>query len=202
MINKQRREVGPSTRTTSTWRGRSRSDTAHAHLSGSVLSLAYAEFLGRVRWEVMITLTFDPRRRFPVSRDRAVQEAIKWANTLAYAVARPIGWLIAAERGRGGSWHAHVLIVGVDERAVEPVASLWRSRNGRLDIKPVYEGTGAVLYTTKTAADEGQVVVADTLATYLKDHVAAVAPTTVIELHPAAGIEGTATATGIVTSPG
>lgn len=176
--------IGPSMRRAATWRGRAPSKSPDAHLHGAVLTKAWAEFLGRIRWEVMVTLTFDQRRRFPVGRDRAIREAVRWANTLAYGSALPICWLVAAERGRGGSWHSHVLIVGADDRAVEPTAALWRFRNGLAYITPVYDGHRLVVYATKADASKGHVVVADTIQSYLADNVGAIAPMNVIDLHP------------------
>jgi hypothetical protein len=36
---------------------------------------AWGEFFGRVPWEWFVTLTVDPKRRFPISRELVSREA-------------------------------------------------------------------------------------------------------------------------------
>ena len=78
---------------------------------------------------------------------------------------RPVAWLIALERSASGQWHAHVLLVGVPHD-IAAVATMWKLRNGLIDVQPVSDANKAVLYTTKQAALSGEVVLSDTLARY------------------------------------
>ena len=59
------------------WSGRYR-------LRGDALSRAWGVFLGRVPWELFVTLTFDPKRVFPASERRASREAFRWCNDTAH----------------------------------------------------------------------------------------------------------------------
>ncbi len=76
-------------------------------------------------------------------------------------------WLIALERGASGLWHAHVLLADV-RGDISALATIWESRNGQIDVQPVTNGPGAVLYTTKEAALSGEILLSDTLASYGK----------------------------------
>jgi hypothetical protein len=58
-----------------------------------------------------------------------------------------------------------VLLVGVS-RDISALATKWELRNGLIDVQPVSNAIGAVLYTTKQAALSGEVVLSDTLAPY------------------------------------
>src|SRR5262245_38925845 len=124
------------------WNGRLR-------VHGPRLRLAWAEFLGRIPWERFTTLTFDPKRVFPVSRERADREVFWWLGVSGHIIRRPIGWVYAVERHASGQWHAHALTVGGGHAAEWRVASdLWRVRNGLADIRPVDSIDGAALYTS------------------------------------------------------
>ena len=83
----------------------------------------WARFLGRFKWEFFITLTFDPRRVFPVGRELADREAFEFCKDVARAARRPIGWAYVVEPGKGGCWHAHVILIGLDRA--------WRTRMER-----------------------------------------------------------------------
>ena len=120
-------------------------------------------FLGCVPWKLFLTLTFDPKRVFPVGRERAEREAQQWCNLLGYMSRCPLRWLYAAERSARGHWHVHVLLTDLDEKRIAPALGVWRSRNGNVDVRPVYNGGGAVLYTMKEAALNGEVVISDTI---------------------------------------
>src|SRR5689334_19944682 len=91
-----------------------------ATLRGDELKRAWAQFLGRVGWEFFVTLTFDPNRVPDVDRALAVSEARWWCGDVARLTRTPVGWIIAAERGHGGRWHAHVLLVGLPEHGLGP----------------------------------------------------------------------------------
>jgi hypothetical protein len=131
-----------------------------------MLRVAWVDFLGRVPWDLFVTLTFDPKRVFPVPCTRAGREAFEWCGMIACALRHPIGWLIALERGFSGQWHAHVLLVGV-AADMAAFAELWALRNGHIDVKPVTDGAGIVLYSTKQAALSGEIVLSDTLPLYV-----------------------------------
>ena len=127
---------------------------------------AWGQFLGYVPWQFMVTLTFDPRRIFPVSRQTAMREAVGWCHRLSWVVRRPVAWLVAVERGKAGLWHAHVLLVGAPEHLGPAPEAMWRQRNGFIRVTPVDTARGAVLYATKEAARVGEVELSDTLIRY------------------------------------
>jgi len=130
------------------------------------LRRAWSEFLGRLQWQQSVTLTFDPKRVFPVSRERAEREASWWCAQLARVARRAVGWLFAAERTANGLWHVHVLVIGAGRLPWKLMNDLWRTRNGHAKIVPVHDTSGAVLYTTKEAYRTGEIVLSDTLTRY------------------------------------
>lgn len=130
------------------------------------LADAWGEFLGRVPWESFATLTFSPRLVSDVSQDLARDESIWWCHQTARILRRPVGWLVAPERGRGGRWHSHVLLVGTGGDLGDAPGAMWNQRCGRIDFQTVYNAPGAVLYTTKSAASIGEVTLSDTLKRY------------------------------------
>lgn len=132
---------------------------------------AWAEFLGRLPWQLFITLTFDPHRVSPVDHNRADREAFAWCNQTARIYRRPLGWVYAPERGKSGLWHLHALMIGVPFVAGQPsmlpeAAGMWAARNGRIDVRRVYDCQGVTLYTTKRDAVAGTLVWSDTLGKY------------------------------------
>ncbi len=141
---------------------------------------AWGTFLGRVRWRVFVTLTFDPKRAYPVDSVRASKEAFWWCGQTGRVLRRPVGWIYAPERGRCGQWHVHALLVGADAVELADAAAMWRGRNGGIDWRPVTDCIGATLYTTKVAALTGEIVWSDTLRRYRND----VADAESIGLHP------------------
>lgn len=143
------------------------------------LHQAWANLLGRILWEVFVTLTFDEKRCFPIDREMADREAFWWCGYVGRVFRRPVGWVYAVERGGAGGWHVHALIVGVDnQRWTAPVAT-WRERCGFIDVKPVTECHRIALYTSKSVTLDGEIVLSDTLGRYQ----GALAATTVVELH-------------------
>jgi hypothetical protein len=77
--------------------------TCRMPATDKALSQAWGLFFGRVPWEAMATLTFDPKRVFPVSSARAWAEATDWCSRLGYIYRRQVDWLCATERGRSGT---------------------------------------------------------------------------------------------------
>ncbi len=138
----------------------------YARVHSHDLQRAWADFVGRVPWELFVTLSFDPGRVFPVDRQRAEREALRWCQFVACVYRRPVAWLYATERGATGLWHVHVLLAGIGNLRIATAAAVWRTRNGWIHVKPVHGAHRAVLYTTKQACQTGTVVVADTLARY------------------------------------
>ena len=136
-------------------------------IRGQELVAAWGERLGTLPWEFFVTLTFDPKRVYPVGARRAEKEAVWWCGQVVHLQRRSIGWLCACERGRSGLWHVHGLLIGVKTLGRAP-AAMWRARNGRCDVRPVTAGMGAVLYTTKDAARTGEVYFSDTLSQYCR----------------------------------
>jgi hypothetical protein len=130
-----------------------------------MLRLAWVEFLGCIPWNLFVTLTFDPKRVYPESATRAEKEALTWCGQVGWALRRPVGWLIATERGTSGQWHAHALLADVPHD-IAALAATWELRNGLIHVRPVTDANRAVLYSTKQAAFSGTVVLSDTLTRY------------------------------------
>jgi hypothetical protein len=121
---------------------------------------AWAGFLGRVPWQLFVTLTFDPKRHAADSVT-ASREAFWWCCQTARIYRVPAAWAYAPERGFTGLWHAHVLMVGTPMRIPE-ACGMWKARNGHIDVRPVTDRQGASLYTSKSAALTGDIVWSDT----------------------------------------
>jgi hypothetical protein len=147
---------------------------------GAELQQAWDEFLGGLPWDWFVTLTFDPNRVYPVGQERAAREAVKWCETVAASLRRPVGWLVAVERSRSGQWHAHVLLIGT-LGPIDAAVGLWQVRNGRVDVRLVTQASGAVLYASKDAYQTGAIYVSDTLGLYL----ASTMKGETVRLHPA-----------------
>lgn len=146
-----------------------RDDWQHRHrLRRAALQLAWSDFLSRVAWELFVTLTFDPKKVFPVSSQTASREAFWWCGQAGRLLRRPIAWVYAPERGPSGLWHVHALLVGTSGNALPAARALWRARNGRIDVRLVADVQGVTLYTTKQAALTGEIVWADTLQHYAR----------------------------------
>ena len=141
-------------------------DPRGRRLRRDMLVDAWGCFLGRVPWQFMVTLTFDPRRIFPVDRQTAMREAVGWCHRLSWVVRRPVAWLVAVERGKAGRWHAHVLLVGAPDHLGPAPEAMWRQRNGFIRVMQVDQARGAVVYATKEAARLGDVELSDTLIRY------------------------------------
>ncbi len=137
------------------WRERDR-------LRGRELVRAWGGYLGRIPWQLSATLTFDPKRVFPVSRDLASREAFWWVGLVARLCRRPVGWAYSVERGKSGLWHAHALLVDAGRPNRETLEKVWLMRNGHAVVKLVRDVIGISLYTTKQAID-GEVVLSDTV---------------------------------------
>jgi hypothetical protein len=136
-------------------------------VNGPELRLAWAEFLGRIPWDMFTTLTFDSKRVFPVGRELADREVFWWLSVAGHIFRRPIGWVYVVERHASGLWHGHALVSGAGAAASWKVASdIWRVRNGLADIQRVDSIEGAALYTSKSVAVDGEVVLSDTLSRY------------------------------------
>ncbi len=149
----------PTPTTEGRWRSR-------AALTGDALSEAWAAFLGRVPWTHFWTLTFDPKRRFPVPERLASREAFAWANQGSRVRRSPLGWMYATERGASGLWHVHALTAATSTEVADYMESDWRLRNGHVHVRPVTNSVKSVLYSTKSAAERGEVVCADTLGDF------------------------------------
>jgi hypothetical protein len=136
-------------------------------LSGAELIDGWATWLGHFQWQWFITLTFDPKRVFPVSRTVVEREATWWSNLVAKTLRLPVGWACAPERGRGGHWHGHLVMLATTTRwSPKTLLPVWTRRNGRIDLRPVHDLGGLGLYLTKEAAEAGTIVLSDTLVKY------------------------------------
>lgn len=152
---------------TTQWRtfGRRANASGHVRVRGAMLLLGWVEFMGNIPWDLLVTLTFDPKRVFPVSSTRAEKEALTWCGLFGWTFRRPVAWLIALERHQSGQWHAHVLLAGVPND-IALLARLWELRNGRIDVQAVSNAVGAVLYSTKEAALAGEIILSETVGKY------------------------------------
>ena len=152
------------TRTTTRWPERGGADwSGRSRTRGRELSQAWATWLACVAWQYFVTLTFDPKKVFPVDAALASREAFWWFGQVGRLHRRPVGWLYAVERGRGGAHHVHGLLVGVPGELGSAPAAMWEQRNGRCHVQPVTGSRRAVLYTSKDAALSGEIALSDTL---------------------------------------
>ena len=140
--------------------------TQRNKMQAAKLSLAWGGLVGSIPWQLFVTLTFDPKKVFPVNAKLADKEAFWWFNQVARLVRLPIGWIYAVERGQTGMWHAHGLIVGLSRPIGDAAHSMWKERNGRLLIQSVDDSKRLTIYTTKQAALTGEIVCSDTLGRY------------------------------------
>jgi hypothetical protein len=129
------------------------------------LVLAWSQWLEGVPWELFVTLTFDPKRVFPVDRNMASREAFWWCCETSRMHRSAIAWAYAPERGRTGLWHVHALLAGAPPR-LPAACELWKVRNGHIDVRPVRDVRGASLYASKSAALTGEIVWSDTCRRY------------------------------------
>lgn len=153
---------------TTRWPGPLRDDhwRARTELRGGAMAAAWGEFIGCVPWTKLWTLTFDPKRRFPVGQERASREAFSWVNQAARVQRQPIAWVYATERGASGLWHVHALTTGTIDKVDEYMMLDWQLRNGHAHAATVTDSVGAVLYASKSAAMRGEIVCSDTLVKY------------------------------------
>jgi hypothetical protein len=149
----------PDERPQGTWRARIRPPV-------NELAKAWAHFFGRVPWVAMVTLTFDSKRIFSISRARASRHAWWWCASLGGIVRRPIAWLYATEQGRNGAWHVHALVAGLSVGEVRSAAEMWRLARGIAHVTDVKEGERAVLYVAKGIPYHSEVVFSDTIDIY------------------------------------
>lgn len=149
-------------------------------LQKDALKEGWAKFIGKLPWRHSVTLTFDPKRRQRVGQELASREAFRWLNAIAADSRSPIGWVYATERGRSGLWHVHALITKVPENVLQHQVRSWELRNGMVNAVPVSDADGAVVYLTKNAALDGEVVLSDTIAQF-RD---ALTANVVVRLHP------------------
>lgn len=131
----------------------------------ATLSAAWTQFLAGVEFDAMASLTFDPKRVFPVSRGRAEHEAVRWCQCVAFHCRRNVGYLVTTERHRSGLWHAHALLAGfgTSRANFDFVETVWRHRNGIALVRTVRDSNAAVGYVTKRAARPGHIVWSDNL---------------------------------------
>ena len=135
-------------------------------LQGEQLRAAWARFLGNVPWVTMATLTFDPRKRFNVSRETASRETFRWCGLASLALRQPLAWVYATERQASGRWHTHVLLADAEPDQCKAPVAIWEARNGLADVRPVSYSHGALRYIAKEAAEEGELVLSDTITRY------------------------------------
>jgi len=98
---------------------------------------ALADYLSVIGWEAFMTLTVDPKRRFPVDERLANREGFWWCTNVGKLARRDVAWLYVTERGRGGAWHTHALLIGIGAVDWTTLAAVWEMRNGRIDVQSV-----------------------------------------------------------------
>ena len=157
-------------------------DWKNRHVTSAMqLKDAWGQFLGRIDWDAFVTLTFDPKRQFPVPALVASREAFWFFGLLGCIWRSAVGWLYAVERGSRGQWHAHGLAVGTKDRSWDAPKALWQERNGIIDVStPIRSVHDVVLYTTKEACRTGDMTLSDTLHHYRHR----LAPKQTVSLHP------------------
>lgn len=144
------------------------------------LQRAWGEWLGRVPWNVMVTGTFDEKRVRRPSQRLADKEAFWWCGLLGKLSRRSVTWIYVTERGAGGSWHMHALVVGTDGMSWDVPVGCWGTRNGHMDVRDVYDGVGAALYCCKSEGRTSEVVLSDTMTRYREQ----LHPNVVVALYP------------------
>jgi hypothetical protein len=173
-------DCGPALAATTWLTGRSDDEWAsRCRLRSEALHRGWADLLGRIRWDVFATLTFDTKRSFSISREVADREVFWWCGYVGKVFRRPVGWAYAVERGDAGAWHAHALIVGCGDRQWRAPIATWEERCGFIRLTAVTEVNRIALYTSKSVARDGEVVLSDTLGRYRS----ALASATIVELH-------------------
>jgi hypothetical protein len=127
-----------------------------------LLQLGWMEFVSAIPWEWFVTLTFDPKKVWSVSRDTAARETIRWFGDVERYFRRHIGWLAALEQHKSGRWHSHGLLAGVPAR-LDPLVAIWEGRNGRAEVQPAGNSARRCLYVSKEAAENGEILLGDGL---------------------------------------
>ena len=138
------------------WRERRR-------LSGDVLHRAWGEVLGRILWEVFVTLTFNPKIVRNVSRELASREAFWWLCHVARLRRRPVMWACAVERHKTEGWHIHAVLENLGRPSWKNLLGAWHERNGHAHVEPVYSRTGIAMYMTKQVG-YSEVMLSDTIS--------------------------------------
>ena len=127
------------------------------------LRAAWGDLFGRFDWEWFVTVTFKGKANVKL----AVDEMRWWCEHASQIYRMPLGFLYAPERGRGGRWHGHILLIGRGKSGdLANAVPSWRERNGRIDARRVVDSEGAALYTTKDEGQWGAVDWSDTLTRY------------------------------------
>jgi len=140
------------------WEARTRINARRA------LRLGWARYLAKFDWQVMATLTFDPRRCEHPGEAHASRETFWWCGLASRLCRRPVGWAYAVEGGGGGWLHAHALLAGCPENLWPAISGAWSARNGRIDLRMVDDREGAAHYLCKSIGPNGEVVLSDTIS--------------------------------------
>ena len=136
------------------------------HLAGDDRAKALAECLGGIPWEQFVSLTFDTKRVGSVDQRRANREASRWCENLPFWFRSPVGWLYVMERGTGGAWHVHVLLVGLKGRPIDGPLMTWNLRNGDTHVTAVSDALGVTRYVAKTVFTDGDFMISESLVRY------------------------------------
>lgn len=138
------------------------SATGHVRIKNPLVQTGWLTFVGGVPWEWFVTLTFDPKKRWSVSRALAERETVRWCADIERYGRCPCGWMAALEQHKSGRWHAHLLLTGVTID-LTPLTALWQIRNGRADLQAAGSPVRRTLYMTKEAAAKGHILLGEGL---------------------------------------
>ena len=135
-------------------------------INANQVAAGWAEFLSQYNWQVLVTLTTDPKRVPDASEATVGREAFAWCNNVAWLARRPVGWVYAVEGGGGRHLHAHALLVGTRQASLDAACAAWVARNGKIDVQTVYDPKGVAQYLCKAVGPNGEIVFSDTLNRY------------------------------------
>jgi hypothetical protein len=129
---------------------------------------AWVRLLQNAEFTAFATLTFDPKRVFPVSRQRAESEFRKFMASYCHLNRLNPDWLAVVERHQSGIHHLHVGLVGLSLPQVDLLLDSWRNRNGLTRGDEVYNQSGMLRYLLKGTGSRAHAFWSDGLQRRLK----------------------------------
>ena len=123
----------------------------------------WVELLSPVAFQHAVTLTFDPKRVFPVGRSRAEDEVQKLMCPIEWMSRGRVEWILAVEAHRSGLHHAHLAVARLKDADLETLERLWNRRNGNSKVRPIDNVSGWISYLAKEAASQGDLILSDSV---------------------------------------